>query len=146
MHTATHCHKVAEKAWEMNQERSQLLFSPFCFVEEDVLYAVFLSEQQIKKKTHNHNLLHTLPSSSHRVVVLSSAEDDTAGGDLLLRGAGRWEVLAAAQRSCQAVRRDLGHGVGDGNAGLLQLTAKERVKSKYASQNTHRLDYIIYIA
>lgn len=32
MHTATHCHKVAAKAWEMNQERSQLLFSPFCFV------------------------------------------------------------------------------------------------------------------
>lgn len=74
------------------------------------------------------------------MVVLSSAEDDTAGGDLLLRGAGRWEVLAAAQRGCQAVRRDLGHGVGDGNTGLLQLTAKERVKSKYASQNTHRLD------
>lgn len=47
---ATCCHKVAAKAWEMNQERSQLLFSPFCFVEEDVLYAVFLSEQQILKK------------------------------------------------------------------------------------------------
>lgn len=26
---ATCCHKVAAKAWEMNQERSQLLFSPF---------------------------------------------------------------------------------------------------------------------
>lgn len=112
-------------------------------MEEDVLYAVFLSEQQINKKPHNHNLLHMLLSSSHRVVVLSSAEDDTAGGDLLLRGAGRWEVLAAAQRGCQAVRRDLGHGVGDGNAGLLQLSAKERVKSKYASQNSHILYYVI---
>lgn len=119
-------------------------------MEEDVLYAVFLSKQQKKKKkTHSRNLLHTLLSSTHRVVVLSSAEDDTAGGDLLLRGAGRWEVLAAAQRGCQAVRRDLGHGVGDRHAGLLQLAAEERVKSEYASQTqTHtryiRLHYIIF--
>lgn len=77
-----------------------------------------------KKPLTTTSLLHGLLSLSHRVVVLSSAEDD-----LLLRGAGRWEVLATAQRGSEAVRRDLGHSVGDGHAGLLQLCAKEGGKS-----------------
>lgn len=53
--------------------------------------------------------------------MLSSAEDHAAGRDLLLRGAGRGEVLPAAQRRRQSMRRDWGHGVGDWDAALLEL-------------------------
>lgn len=53
--------------------------------------------------------------------MLSSAEDHAAGRDLLLRGAGRGEVLPAAQRRRQSMRRDRGHGVGHWDAALLEL-------------------------
>lgn len=53
--------------------------------------------------------------------MLSSAEDHAAGRDLLLRGAGRGEVLPTAQRRRQAVRRDRGHGVGHWDTALLEL-------------------------
>lgn len=109
----------------------------FCFVEDDVLYAVFSSERRIKKKNAQPQPSHTRCRVSHRVVVLSSAEDD-----LLLRGAGRWEVLAAAQRGSEAVRRDLGHCVGDGHAGLLQLCTTEGGKSEDASLNQPTIKYI----
>lgn len=58
--------------------------------------------------------------SSHRVVMLSSADDHIAGGDLL-RGAGRREVLTTTQRRCETLRRDVGHRVGDWNIGLLEF-------------------------
>lgn len=53
--------------------------------------------------------------------MLSSAEDHAAGRDLLLRGAGRGEVLPAAQRPCKAMRRDRGHCVGHWDTALLEL-------------------------
>lgn len=76
----------------------------------------------------------TLGSFSHRMVVLSSAEDHTTGGNLLLRGAGGGNVLTATQRCCQAVWRDRGHCVGDGYVALLQLK-----KIQAAHIKTHAL-------
>lgn len=56
--------------------------------------------------------------------MLSSAEDHTAGRDLLLRGTGRGEVLTAAQRRCKTMRSYWGHCVGDGYTALLKLFMK----------------------
>lgn len=53
--------------------------------------------------------------------MLSSAEDHATGRDLLLRGAGRGEVLPAAQRPRQTVGRDWGHSVGHWDTALLEL-------------------------
>lgn len=88
-------------------------------------------------KSQAHTLIEncTLCYSPHRVIMLSSAEDHTAGGDLLLGGACGRKMLTATQRRCEAVRRDWGHCVGDWYTALLQLERHHTIVK--ATSHTH---------
>lgn len=74
---------------------------------------------------HTHTHTNRRRYAADRVVL--SAEDNGAGGHLLLRGAG-WDVLPATQGRGQRVRGHWRHRVRDWNCALRELHAHTHTK------------------